>query len=417
MIQSSNNPETKKWGLYLHIPFCSQICHYCDFAKTALYDQSLIKQYFGCLRRDLQNLLAYYSHTIPEFKISSVFLGGGTPGLFAREYEDLVKLWAPFLTSDAEVSLEANPDNVTIEALQIWRDLGWNRLSIGIQSFQAAGLKFLTRQHDAAAALPALERALLFFPNLNIDLIYGWDGQSDAMWREDLKQALALGIPHLSLYTLTFEPRTPIGRRQIRGLIPAVGDDTLFQRYSIARDILASQGFEHDEVSNWSRPGFACQHNWLYWQDCGFLGLGAGATGYHPEFSGPGIRYRINPDLRAYVRRESIPNGVNLPLVTPLPLLIGQVGGQVEEERDSESWLFEYVGSSLRSNRGTDLLRVIRKTGGDWQPRPTVVWGFEQGKLNLKDGQYLVLTEEEWFRETAWSVEVSMSFPNHSLML
>lgn len=417
MIHIVQKRERDNWGLYLHIPFCSQICHYCDFAKTALYDDSLINQYFGRLRRDLQNMLAYYTLTIPDFKISSVFLGGGTPGLFAIEYEELVKLWAPFLTPTAEVSLEANPDNVTAEALGIWRDLGWNRLSIGVQSFQAEGLKFLTREHDAKVTVLALERALRYFPNLNIDLIYGWEGQSDEKWRADLSQALSIGVPHLSLYTLTYEPRTPIGRRQLRGLIPEAGDDILYQRYHIARDLLSSHGFEHDEVSNWCRPEYSCHHNWLYWQDQGFIGLGAGATGYHPDSAGPGIRYRIHPDLRGYLRRESISKAENITPESQISSIVGHIGGQIEEERDKESWLFEYVGSSLRSSRGTDLQRIYRKTGWEWRPRPTVARGLDQGQLILKDGQYLILTPEEWFRETAWSVEVSMSFPNHSLML
>jgi len=398
----------------VHIPFCSYLCHYCDFAKTALFDQALIQGYFRRLQQDLELWLTFITAQDPDFRFDSIFLGGGTPGLFAREYEALAALWTPWLRPGAEVSLEANPDNITPEALRTWRGLGWNRLSLGVQSFQTSGLQALTRQHGVEVSRRAIDTALAEFPNLNIDLIYGWPGQSQELWSLDLNNAVAMGLPHLSLYTLTYESRTPIGRRQQRGLIRAADDEELFSYYRMAQEQLLNAGFEQEEVSNWSRPGFSCQHNWLYWQDQGFLAIGSGATGYIPAATGAGIRYRISGDMRAYARGGTDGAG-NAP--GSIEDMIALTAGQVEQERDTDAWILEYVGSSLRTRRGVDVQSIGAKTGRVFRPRPALQEGLKQGILSLKDERFIVVTPEEWFRETSWSVEVSMSFFNHSIML
>lgn len=400
----------------MHIPFCSYLCHYCDFAKTALFDEGLIQGYFRRLQQDLELWLTFMKAKDPDFRFDSVFLGGGTPGLFAREYEALVALWTPWLRPGAEVSLEANPDNITPEALRTWKGLGWNRLSLGVQSFQSSGLQALTRQHGVEGSRRAIDTALAVFPNLNIDLIYGWPGQSQDLWHRDLSDAVSMGLPHLSLYTLTYESRTPIGRRQQRGLIRAADDEELFAYYRIAQEQLLTAGYEQEEVSNWSKPGFSCRHNWLYWQDQGFLAIGAGATGYIPAASGAGIRYRIGSDMRAYARAVGN-GGIGKASGSIIEAQIVQTAGQVEVDRDTDAWILEYVGSSLRTRRGVDMRHISAKTGRIFQPRPALLEGLKRGLLSLKDERFIVVTPEEWFRETSWSVEVSMSFFNHSIML
>jgi oxygen-independent coproporphyrinogen-3 oxidase len=213
-------------GLYVHIPFCSAICHYCDFAKTANYSDDHVAQYFSHLEHQLRG---WKSLLPPTQKFSSVFFGGGTPGLFTHQYDRLMTLIRDMSLAGAEISIEANPDNVTTEAISIWRSLGFNRLSIGVQSFDPRGLKDLTRTHSSRAARAAVELAAQYFPKSNADLIYGWAGQDANSWRTDLSELISTGVNHISLYALTYEGQTPFARAERRGIRAQVQDDVLAQ--------------------------------------------------------------------------------------------------------------------------------------------------------------------------------------------
>lgn len=369
----------KPYGLYIHIPFCAALCHYCDFAKTALYNDEQVKTYFASLQTDLRYWLAR-----TDASISSVFFGGGTPGLFAAEYAPLMAIIHDRLADGAEVSLEANPNNITREKLLAWQNLGFNRLSIGVQSFDPRGLAYLTRDHDAPGAEASIEAALKVFPSLNIDLIYGWGRQDLASWSHDLSRASALGVPHLSLYCLTYEEGTTLGRKLRRGLVAREPDEALVKHYDLARLRLSEAGYNQEEVSNWAKPGFTCRHNWLYWSDRFFIGVGAGAHGYI-ESGAFGMRYSYAKELRRYLSREPY----------------------VEDPRSGDDWLLEYVGSSLRTQRGADLALIFQKTGLSFRPTPIIERGIKEGLVSV--GTSIRLEPAEWFREAAWALELVAS--------
>lgn len=389
------------FGLYIHIPFCSQICHYCDFAKTSNYTDAHAARYFSRLAEDLKLWLSYYTgQNTPLF--SSVFFGGGTPGLFTREYLPIFHQLRPHLAPHAEISLEANPQNISHEHLQFWRDLGFNRLSIGVQTFHSQGLAYLHRDHDTHAIERALDASREVFSNINMDLIYGWNQQTLSDWHADLKLAVAAEVPHLSLYNLTYETSTPIGRSVHRGRTVPTGDDQLAEFFDMAANYLGASGFEHGEISNWARPGFHCQHNRLYWEEKYFVGLGIGAHGYLPATDPIGLRYRIPNNLKAYLEAPAA-------YASSLEQVIHGTAGVIDRSRSKDSWLLEYVGCGLRAATGISLARIQEVTGHSFRPNTVVQAGIDQGLLQRQD-ERLTLSSREWFRETAWSLAVADSF-------
>lgn len=377
-------------GLYLHVPYCSAICHYCDFAKTANFTPDVARSYLEALQRHTAAwFTADAAGTKPRWEsFGTVFFGGGTPSLFKEELEPLFQSLRDRLACGAEVTLEANPEDVTDAALAVWRRLGVTRLSIGVQTLDPDGLAFMHRTHDGAAALAAIARARQAIGNVNADLIYGWPQQDARGWAADIDAVVAAGATHLSLYNLTYEKRTPIGRAADRGRLAPQEDETLASRYEEAVARLAHHGFIHDEVSNWSLPGHTCKHNWLYWQDGAYLGVGAGAHGYMPEDLGPGQRFAYARNDRGFLHADARP--------------------QFDTGRNGAVWLTEYIGASLRTSAGVELARVARKSGVTLQASPVLQEGLDRGYLQLRGG-HLVLAAAEWFRETAWCVEVLRS--------
>lgn len=375
--------DPKPLGLYIHIPFCARLCHYCDFAKTANFDANHVKQYFAVLTSQLKSWLLH----MPEVKFTSVFFGGGTPGLFVYEYEEFLHTLSPHLTANAEVTLESNPKNILEPSLNAWRAMGINRISIGVQSFDPTGLKTLTRDHTAAEAVRAIDLAKSVIPNVNADLIYGWSEQTIASWRRDLQYMVDLGITHISLYALTLEGNTPFARAHRRGKLVPTPDEFQEECYLHAMEYLKASGYGHEEISNWSKPGFSCRHNWLYWSADSFVGIGAGAHGYISDDSTFGLRYSYPGDLRAYLRdcaegqRES--------------------GMLKDLGRGAEEWLMEYIGCSLRTEQGIDLQR-INSQGWTFEPTAQVVQALAEGILK-REQHRLILDRPDWFRETGWS--------------
>jgi len=391
-------------ALYIHIPFCHALCHYCDFSKTANFDSTHVHTYFERIKHHLELIL-------PGLKapVSSVFFGGGTPGLFAKEYRPIFQVLRRLIADDAEVSLEANPRNCSHENLAVWGDLGFNRLSIGIQTFDEAGLKFLTRDHTTYDSEASIRNSRKYFKNVNVDLIYGWNGQTESSWERDLSVVGELGVPHLSLYNLTYEPRTPIGRAHHRGRLAGADEVSLLAYYERARQVLGATGYLHEEVSNWSQPGFSCRHNWVYWSGGTFVGIGAGAHGFIDDGTATGFRYAFSKDLRAFLRA---PAGVpleNSGLVHSA--FFSQMGAEIDADRDLDSALTEYVGSSLRTAKGVSLQRMAAISLRTFRPRASLRRGLAEGMLEMDDERtYLRLKPAEWFRENAWAVEVILSF-------
>jgi oxygen-independent coproporphyrinogen-3 oxidase len=266
-------------GIYVHIPFCLTRCGYCDFNAYAGLD-AMMPRYLRAVL-DEATLAAPAWDGVP---FVSVFLGGGTPT--TMEPADLKGLLTHLgdrfdLADDAEVTIEANPDTVDEIAFEQLLTAGYDRVSIGAQSFDPGVLAKLERLHDPAsvrAATAAARRAGV--RNVNLDLIYGVDGESVESWERTLHETVALAPDHVSAYALTIEPSTALGRQVAAGDRPAPDPDAQAEMFEIACEILRDAGYHHYEVSNWAKPGYECRHNLGYWERRPYLGLGAGAHSY-----------------------------------------------------------------------------------------------------------------------------------------
>lgn len=276
------SPPRAPIGLYIHIPFCSHICPYCDF-NTYQGQEALIPRYVDSLIRDISET----GDRLQRRPAQTIYLGGGTPSLLEPEQVERILAacrTAFALTEDAEVTMEANPNSLDPARLRGYREAGVNRLSIGAQTFNRRGLRVLGRQHESADVTTAYQEARRAgFDNLSLDLIFGWPGQSLQSWRDDLDQILALpdgGPDHLSLYSLIVEPGTPMADAVQRGILTPVDDDTSADFYEAAIARLDREGWTHYEVANWSRhPDRKSRHNLVYWRNGEYAAFGAGAHG------------------------------------------------------------------------------------------------------------------------------------------
>ena len=267
---------TEPLALYIHWPFCASKCPYCDFNSHVREGGVDHPRFRAALRREL----AHEATRVGKRQVSSVFFGGGTPSLMQPEtvallLEDAAGLFA--MAPDCEVTLEANPTSVEAAKLRGFRDAGVNRLSLGVQSLDEEALRFLGRKHDAREAVAALEHARATFPRLSFDLIYARPGQSEAAWRAELRQALALAADHLSLYQLTIEPGTRFATEHARGAFALPADDDAARMYEATAEEAARFGLRPYEVSNYAVPGAESRHNLAYWRYGDYLGIGAGA--------------------------------------------------------------------------------------------------------------------------------------------
>ncbi len=267
------------FSLYLHIPFCTAKCGYCDFNSYA-GNEHLIPAYSLTLIKEAQ----LWQKTTAGRGVTTVFFGGGTPSLMpVDEMATMMEgLRAAFdVLPEAEISLEANPNSLDEAYLRALLELGFNRLSIGVQSFHDEELKGLDRLHSAAEASEAFQAARSAgFGNVSIDLIFGLPEQKMASWQESVEAALALEPDHISLYALTVEQGTPLARDVARGRTPSPSPDAQADQYEWTEQRLAEAGYEHYEISNWAKVGYRCEHNMTYWRCREYLGLGAGAHSY-----------------------------------------------------------------------------------------------------------------------------------------
>jgi putative oxygen-independent coproporphyrinogen III oxidase len=261
-------------ALYVHIPWCVRKCPYCDFNSHERSGALPEAQYVGKLLEDLESLLP----SVWGRRLSSVFIGGGTPSLFAPESIDAllcgVRARLP-LAPGAEVTLEANPGAVEAGRFRGFREAGVSRVSVGVQSFDDAMLKALGRIHDAGEARRAVEAALAAFDNVNLDLMYGLPGQSAAMARADIEAGVATGVPHLSAYQLTIEPNTVFFSKPP----PLPEHDLSADMQLMVEEVLYQHGFQNYETSAFAKEGWRCRHNLNYWEFGDYLGIGAGAHG------------------------------------------------------------------------------------------------------------------------------------------
>jgi putative oxygen-independent coproporphyrinogen III oxidase len=283
-------------GLYIHIPFCKSKCPYCDFYSST--DPSLIPSFLAALDQEAR----LYRDQFPVF--DSLFLGGGTPSwLGEAQIAGLMKNLRRHFTfaPDSEITLEANPDDITSEKLRLFGDLGINRLSLGVQSFDEAELRFLGRRHTARQTLAAIDLIRAAgFTNLGLDLMYGLPGQSPDTWLRTLETALSFAPEHLSCYQLTIEAgetpaphetpalRTPMARLAARGELSLPDEETQRELFLLTANFLTERGYLHYEVANFARQGpqagslcyQVCRHNLKYWTRTPYLGLGPGAHSF-----------------------------------------------------------------------------------------------------------------------------------------
>ena len=267
-------------GLYIHVPFCLSKCPYCDFYSIER-DDSLIDEFAEALLLEI-NLLARTKWKDRVY--NTIFFGGGTPPLLGDSYiaEILQTLRRTFnISPRAEISLEANPESLSLELLQAFKSSGINRISIGAQSFDDSLLQTLGRIHTAETALKSIDMAgEAGFENISIDLIFGIAGQTVDTWRESLKQAAAKSPAHISAYGLTIEKGTPYDKMLQKGELNLPADDIQAEMYQVLNEMLAGEGYRRYEVSNFARPGSECQHNYKYWRDDKYIGLGPSAHSY-----------------------------------------------------------------------------------------------------------------------------------------
>lgn len=349
-------------GIYIHIPFCRQACHYCNFHfSTTLHQKAAMVQAI------VQEIALTVPYAASE-SIATVYLGGGTPSLLT--IEELGSILQAVrnrftLLPDAEITLEANPDDITSDVLNGWKALGFNRLSIGIQSFLAEELQWMNRAHNQAQAVDCITLAQQAgFHNLSVDLIYGSPLLSDANWRRNVEAVVERQVPHISCYALTVEPKTALHHQIKQQQKAAVDGDKQAAQFLLLMQWLGQAGYEHYEISNFAQPGLRSRHNSSYWQGTPYYGFGPSAHSY----DGKGRRWNIANNA-LYI--QALTNRT-------IPF--------EEEILTPTQQLNEYIMIALRTMEGIDLQRVAQTFGTTKQQLI-----LQAAERYCKEGQALLL--------------------------
>ena len=297
-------------GLYLHIPYCLHKCGYCDFNSHNI-DEAEMESYVQALLLEME----HYAKSAGHCRVDTIFFGGGTPTTLP--FADLARILKAChqqfqVDPEAEITCEANPATIPQTDLAQLREAGFNRLSIGVQSFDPDELKRLERVHSINEVYLTVERARKAgFDNLSLDLMFGLPGQTARLWESNLQKAIGLNPEHLSAYNLTIEPDTVFYKQQSQGQLKMPPDDFQRELFEIAIDTLTGVAYEHYEISNYAKPGKQCRHNLNYWVNGEYIGLGAGASstfnGEHYKNVNLPARYiaRINQTHTAVESRET----------------------------------------------------------------------------------------------------------------
>jgi oxygen-independent coproporphyrinogen-3 oxidase len=321
-------------GIYIHIPFCKQACYYCDFHFST--NQSIKAELIQAIAHEL----VLQKNYLQGEEITSIYFGGGSPSLLSQKELELVfqTIYNNYSVQPlAEITLEANPDDLTKEKIQTLKDAGINRVSLGIQSFDDTILKFLNRAHNQQEALESVFRLReAGIKNLNIDLIHSIPGQDEGMLLRNLEQLIRLAPEHISVYSLTIEDNTVFGRWASHGQIKAVEENQSAKQFEIVMDTLMENGYRHYEISNFCLPGFASKHNFSYWQQKKYLGVGPSAH----SFDGESRQFNVSNN---HLYQKSIREG-------KIPFEI--------ERLSRENKINEYLFTSLRTDRGCNLTQL-----------------------------------------------------------
>jgi oxygen-independent coproporphyrinogen III oxidase len=326
-------------GIYIHVPFCKQACLYCNFHFST--NLALQNDYTAALLKEIELRVPYLNGETVE----TIYFGGGTPSLLPSSSIQIIleSIYRKFkISSDPEITLESNPDDMQPELLKEWNQTGINRLSIGVQSFFTEDLNWMNRAHNGQQAVRAVEEAKKAgFDNFSLDLIYGSPGLTDEKWTQNLQTAVSLEPPHLSCYALTVEPKTALDKLIRDKKTPDVQPDVQSGQFFAGIQLLESAGYEHYEISSFARPGKRSRHNSAYWQSQKYLGLGPSAH----SFNGTSRQWNVANNA-LYVRSLS------------------------EDQLDYEQELLqprdklnEYIMTSLRTMEGLDLQYVSENFG------------------------------------------------------
>jgi oxygen-independent coproporphyrinogen-3 oxidase len=359
-------------GIYIHIPFCRKACHYCNFHfSTSLQSLSRMTDAI-CREARLQS--GYLTG-----EVETVYFGGGTPSLLeASQIQKILTALASVFTlsPQAEITLETNPDDISAERLEEWKRAGINRLSIGVQSFFEEHLQWMNRAHNALQAQRSITLAQEHgFSNITIDLIYGSPGLTDDQWRQNVLLALQSGVPHISCYALTVEPRTALAKMVQAHQAADTDPDRQADQFRMLMQWLGEAGFEHYEISNFAKPGFRSRHNSSYWQGRPYIGLGPSAH----SFNGAERQWNManNALYMQAIEKDEIP---------------------FEKEILTPAQQFnEYVMTALRTSEGISL----EKISSGWTENLPALMDATQKHIQAghltADGERLLLTEKGKF--------------------
>lgn len=274
-------------GIYIHIPFCKQACHYCDFHfSTSLKKKD---ELINALCQELELRKGEFKNS----SVETIYFGGGTPSLLMNDELQFIidSVYKNYKVSDhPEITLEANPDDLSKERIIALSKSPINRLSIGIQSFFEADLKLMNRAHNANEAKSCLEEATKHFDNISLDLIYGIPGASNVQWLANIEMALSFGVPHISSYALTVEPKTALASFIKKGIIDNVDDEQAHEQFHMLKDKLEASGFVHYELSNFGKDGYFSKNNSAYWQGKSYLGIGPSAHSFNGKQRGWNVK-------------------------------------------------------------------------------------------------------------------------------
>ena len=330
-------------GIYIHIPFCKQACHYCDFHFSTSF------QYKNDLLSAIAKEIKLQKDYLSNENIETIYFGGGTPSLLSGDEVSVLmeEIQRNFkVITNPEITLEANPDDLNLQKLKEFRNTEINRFSIGVQSFFDEDLKWMNRAHAAVEADNAIKRAQDFgFENLSIDLIYGFSLLTNEKWRINIEKAVEFQIPHISSYSLTVEPKTALAKFIKSGKEKNVDDAQSAIQFQILMETLENNGFEHYEISNFAKPNQYAKHNTNYWKGISYLGIGPSAH----SFNGESRQWNVanNAKYLADLNLNKIP---------------------FEKEFLSKNDKFnEYLMTSLRTMWGLDLDKISADFGADYK--------------------------------------------------
>lgn len=282
---------------YVHVPFCDSICYYCDFCRY-IYDENRLNQWAIMIKQEIQEI---------EFeKLDTLYFGGGTPSILNQDiFSMLANQFKPYISTNIEWTIEANPDSLTKEKLQFYKELGVNRISLGVQTFQESLLEKIGRRHTVHQIEDCIRWIMLMGFELSIDLMYGLPNQTLENLQNDLKKFVSLEIPHLSIYSLQIEKQSVFGRQN---LLPC-DEDLEADMYEMIESFLEDYGYIHYETSSYCLPGHHSRHNLAYWQDKDFYGIGCGASGKINH-----VRYDNTKNIVTYCKSGPNPSWIQTSL-------------------------------------------------------------------------------------------------------